>query len=293
MIRLVVPNGQDSKNLLGCITDMLPGIRLGEAKKSLQSGNIKRNGVRTKQNEAVHAGDILEIYLPQTAKPYPEPDIVWQDGNILVVNKNPGISVVGDREDGKPSLELLLAYAFEEDGTRPMACHRLDHNTGGLVLFAKNEQFFEFISKAIAERKISKFYRTIVVGVPARPEAELTGYLQKDADAAHVRITNHPSKDSLTIKTRYAMIRTNGKVSLLEVELLTGRTHQIRAHLASVGLPVLGDDKYGDRTANKQYGARYQALWATRLVFHTDGPLAYLDGKVIETDNVKFPDVGL
>lgn len=293
MISLIVPPGQNANKLLGCMTDMLPGIRLGEAKKILQNGDVKRNGVRIRQDETVRAGDVLEIYLPKNSNPFPVPEIVFQDQNIVVVNKNPGVSVVGDREDGKPTLEQLLAFLFEKEEIRPLACHRLDHNTGGLVLFAKSEGYFELLSKAIAERKISKFYRTIVVGVPRKPEEELTGYLKKDADTAHVRITNQPSKGALTIKTRYSMIKTNGRLSLLEVELLTGRTHQIRAHLASIGLPVLGDDKYGDRTANKQFGARYQALWAIKLVFHTDGPLAYLDGKTIETDNVRFPDVGL
>lgn len=293
MVRLAVPRGQEGKNLLDCIADMLPGLRPGEAKKLLQNGDMKRNGARIRQNESVHTGDILEVYLPKDAQPYPVPDIVWQDENILVVNKNPGVSVVDDREDGKPSLEQLLAFLFAKEGITPLACHRLDHKTGGLVLFAKNERFYELVSEAIAQRKISKYYRTIVVGVPAKPEDELTGYLKKDANAARVRIVNQPSKGALTVKTRYTTLKTNGQLSLLEVELLTGRTHQIRAHLASVGLPVLGDDKYGDRAANKQFGARYQALWATRLVFHTGGPLAYLDGKTVETDAVRFPDVGL
>jgi RluA family pseudouridine synthase len=294
VIRLVVPNGQDTRNLLACMADMLPGIRTGEAKKILQNGDVKRNGVRTRKDETIYAGDVLEVYLPKNAQPYPIPELVYRDENIIVVNKNPGVSVVEDREDGKPTLQQLLAFAVEEKGIKPIACHRLDHNTGGLVLFATNEKVNESVCEAIAQRKISKYYRTIVVGVPSKTEAELTGYLKKDASAAYVRIENKPTKGALTVKTRYTMIRTNSILSLLEVELITGRTHQIRAHLASVGLPVLGDDKYGDRAANKKYGAKYQALWATKLVFYTnEGPLGYLDGKVIETDRVCFPDVDL
>ncbi len=294
MVRLIVPRGQDARKLLDCVADMLPGVRQGDAKKTLRNGDIKRNGIRIKQNETVRVGDVLEVYLPRDARPYPVPDIVWQDENMAVVNKNPGISVVDDREDGKPCLQKLLAFFYADEGILPLACHRLDHNTGGLVLFAKNERMYDLLSKAIAERRISKYYRVIVAGIPPKPEDELTGYLKKDAGAAQVRILNQPSTGALTVKTRYTMLETNGKLALLEVELLTGRTHQIRAHLASVGLPVLGDDKYGDRAANKQYGAKYQALWATRIVFHiSEGPLGYLNGKTVETNVIRFPEVGL
>ncbi|MEI6100605.1 MAG: RluA family pseudouridine synthase, partial [Eubacteriales bacterium] len=294
MIRLIVPVGQENKSLLACVTQMLPGIRPGEARKILEKGDIKRNGSRTRQDETLHAGDVLEVYVPKALQPYPRPEIVYQDDHLIVVNKNPGISVVDDREDGKPTVQQLISFALADEGIDPIACHRLDHNTGGLVLFAKNEQYFELFSEAIAKRQICKYYKVIVAGVPSKSADELTGYLKKDADNALVQIAKLPFKGALSVKTRYSLTKTNGSLSLLEVELITGRTHQIRAHLASIGLPVLGDDKYGNRDINKKYGARYQALWATKLVFRTgEGLLGYLDGKVIEADKINFPDVDL
>jgi len=300
MIKLEIPDGQDGKSLLACVTQMLPGIKPGDAKKILKKGDIKVNGARTKKDAAVSRGDIVEVYLPRQAEPYPELDIVYEDPNLLIVNKQPGISVVDDKNDGKPTLlSLVLKYMiennlyFEETGDVPFACHRLDHNTGGLTMFAKNAEFFDLITQALAQRRIAKFYRTIVVGKPPQDDAELHGYLDKDAGAARVRITGRKTRSALPVVTRYKLIKTNGELSLLEVELVTGRTHQIRAHLASIGTPVLGDDKYGNRRTNKRFGARYQALWATRLKFFT-GPnnlLSYLDGMVIETDKISFPYV--
>lgn len=290
MVSLTVPAGLNGKSILFCLGSMLPGIRASEAKRMLLSGSIKRNGVRIRQEQALFAGDVLDIYLPKGAKPYPLPEIAYADENLLVVNKHPGISVVRDREDGKPSLEQLLALNL---GVELTACHRLDHNTGGLVIFAKNRQAFDSVSNAIAQKEITKLYQVIVVGRPPAEEGELTGYLCKDEQSARVRIANCPSKDARTIVTRYRLVRTNGSLSFLVVQLVTGRTHQIRAHLAFIGVPVLGDDKYGDRAANKRYGVKYQALWATEIVFHTKGMLAYLDGKTIRAERVCFPDVGL
>jgi RluA family pseudouridine synthase len=302
MVRLEIPAGQDGKSLLSCVTQMLPGLKTGDVKKILKKGDVKVNGVRTKIDAAVSQGDVVEVYLPLKIAPYPKLDIVYEDPNLLVVNKQPGMSVVEDRDDGKPTLfSLVLKYMiennlyFKETGDVPFACHRLDHNTGGLTMFAKNAAYFDLITQALSQRRIAKFYRTIVVGRPQKDEDELHGYLEKDSGAARVRVISRHTKSALPIVTRYKVIKSSGDLSLLEVELVTGRTHQIRAHLASIGTPVLGDDKYGDRRANKRSGARYQALWATRLQFFT-GPnnlLSYLDGMVIETDKINFPYVNL
>ncbi len=300
MVRLDIPAGQDGKSLLTCIPQMLPGIKPGDLKKILRKGDVKVNGARVKKDAEVSEGDVVEVYLPQNVAPYPQLDIVYEDANLLVVNKQPGISVVEDREDGKPTLlSLAVKYMmesnlyFKETGDVPFACHRLDHNTGGLTMFSKNAEYFDLITQALSQRRIAKFYRTIVVGRPPKDADELHGYLEKDSGAARVRVINRKTRSALPIVTRYKVLKSNGDLSVLEVELVTGRTHQIRAHMASIGTPVLGDDKYGDRRVNKRYGVKYQALWATRLQFYT-GPnnlLSYMDGKVIETDQINFPFV--
>jgi RluA family pseudouridine synthase len=302
MIKLEIHSGQDGKNLLSCVTELMPGIRPGDAKKILKRGDIKINGVRTKKDEPVHAGDILEAYIPDSMAPYPKLDIAYEDENLIIVNKEPGISVVEDRDDGKPTLlSLVVKYMMDkniyikEAGNVPFACHRLDHFTGGLTIFTKNGEYLDYITQAFAQRRISKFYRAIVVGAPPKPSDELNHFLEKDAGAARVRITSKPSRTALPVVTRYTTLKTNGELSLLEIELVTGRTHQIRAHLASIGIPVLGDDKYGNRKANKKYGVRYQALWSTKLKFNTgrNNPLSYVDGLVVETDKIGFPYVEL
>ena len=298
MIKLNVPQGQNGEKLSKCVGDMLPNLQQSDLKKMFKKGDIKVNGKRFKKDAAICEGDMLEVYLPPEAHPYPTLEIAFEDNNIIIVNKKPGISVVNDKNDGKPTLEDLLKTYMEEKGEyapecgcMPHACHRLDHNTGGLTIFAKNNEIYDPLIEAIRQRRIVKFYKTIAVGEMPKEKDELRGFLYKDPRASKVKIVNGNVRGSLPIVTRYSVEKTNGKLSWLNVELVTGRTHQIRAHLASIGNPILGDDKYGSRSANKKYGVRYQALWATKIVFYTgaNNVLAYLDKKEVETNNIEFP----
>ncbi|MEL7610463.1 MAG: pseudouridine synthase [Bacillota bacterium] len=205
-----------------------------------------------------------------------EPRTVYQDENILVVNKPRGMTTAA-ADGGEKTLEDALCGQYGE--IYPV--HRLDANTGGLVLFARNPAAREALDAAIEAHAVKKTYRCIVRGTPASPEATLTAYQKKDAENARVAVFPSPAPGAKTIVTRYRVLKSDGRLSLLEVEPVTGRTHQIRAHLAFAGYPLLGDERYGDWALNKAYSITQQALWAVRLElsFPGDSALRYLDGK--------------
>jgi len=303
MIRLVVPEGQNDGLLKNCIRDMLPQMREGDIQKLLRKGDVRVNGVRVKKDMAVHAGDVVELYVAGEYVSFlPKPEVVYEDENLIVFNKQPGISCISDKLDGKPTLYLLAGEYMKQTGeyseeglTVPYLCHRLDHYTGGLVIVAKSQQMFEYVFEAFKQRRVRKFYKALVCGRPAQPQGELHDFIIKDAASSKVKVVRAPARNALPAVTRYSLEKTGREISLLDVELVTGRTHQARAHLASAGLPILGDDKYGNRKLNKKYAVRYQALWAYKLLFETgvNNPLEYLNGKVIETGHILLPYVGL
>lgn len=301
MIRLEVPAGQDGQALSACLRDMLPQLRPSEAARLLKKGDVKINGKRTKKDVELAVGDVLEVYAELPYDGFlPEADIAYEDQNLMIINKQPGISCVDDREDGKPTLYDVAEAHMKKRGefdvsamNVPYICHRLDHNTGGLVIVAKTQTVYDFMVKAFRERRVRKFYRAIVCGRPERSRGELLGYIIKDSAGARVRVLQRPHRSALPAVTRYETVKTDGTLSLLDLELVTGRTHQARAHLASVGLPILGDDKYGNRRMNKKYGVRYQALWAYKIRFETGRNhfMEYLNGREVVTDHIEFPYV--
>ena len=152
-----------------------------------------------------------------------------------------------------------------------------------LLLLTKDDAAYEAAREAFEQRTMEKFYTCRTKGCPAKQEAVIHAYLRKDAQLSRVAVTDYPARGALEIITGYPVLEP-GEYARLEVELMTGRTHQIRAHLAHIGHPILGDDKYGDRALNRRLGLRRQQLWATRLVFHAGGALAYLDGKAFSVD---------
>ena len=207
-------------------------------------------------------------------------DIAYIDHNIIAAIKPQGLqTAAADGEGDSLEARLLAAYGAA------YPAHRLDVNTEGLVLFARSEEALAALTEAIGRRMIKKLYRCTVKGCPEKKEATLTAYCLKDPDGSYVRVYDSPVPGSKDMITKYRVISRKGDKSVLEVELITGRTHQIRAHLAHIGCPILGDDKYGDRQFNKANKKYAQALRAVRLELHfPEGSLlSPLEGKVIES----------
>lgn len=279
-----------------------PELSYSALQKALRKKDIRANGTRVDKEYVVKAGDMLEIYIAdELLKGRPDSgdkkggkafSIVYEDDNILIVNKKQGIPVHPDREQPQNTLiDLVREYLREKNDIRsdsahfqPSLCHRLDRNTGGLVIIAKNQASLDAMLEKIEGREVKKYYQCLVKGKMERSSAQLKAYLWKDAGKSRVFVIGSKKPGSLEITTGYKMIEylPAKDISLLEVELVTGRTHQIRAHMAYIGHPVIGDGKYGINAVNRSFGIKQQALWAYKLKFDFKkeaSMLDYLNGK--------------
>ncbi|MGN0641637.1 MAG: RluA family pseudouridine synthase [Huintestinicola sp.] len=282
--------------------------------KGIRTKNIKLNRKRCEISTRLSEGDVLELYLndeffgeasggePEFMKAPPNISVVYEDENILLMDKKNGLVV---HEDNDGSFDTLVNrmqhYLYDkgeydpekENSFTPSLCNRLDRNTGGIVIAAKNAEALRILNSKIKDRELEKKYLCICVGVPPKKHDVLTHYLFKDSKTNTVTVSDRKTPQNKTIITEYTLLKTDGKLSLLEVELKTGRTHQIRAHLAYIGCPLLGDGKYGINRINHMYGIKTQALYSYKLkfVFTTDGGiLSYLNGREFEAENVWFAD---
>lgn len=241
--------------------------------KIIKSKSVKINGIRVGADMNVKPDDVVYVYLADREKDSVE--VVYRDDNILVVNKASGIEV-----QGEGSLTERINNILTDAVAVPV--HRLDRNTMGLVVFALNKNAENELLESFKVREIDKTYNCIVIGKPAKPAAKLNAYLFKDAKKSLVYVSDTPKQGYQPIETHYKLLKPLGELSLLEVKLVTGRTHQIRAHLAHVNLPVLGDGKYGINKINRKYRVKTQLLCCTKITFHFgQGSLKYLDGKSV------------
>ena len=275
--------------------------------KFIRTKKIKVNRARTEQSYMLVEGDEVQLFIKDEFFDSPEGDttalgsikpkidVVYEDENIILCNKRPGVLVHEDKEGGENTLIMhIQAYLCQkgeyspedEQSFAPALCNRIDRNTGGIVLAAKNAVALRVMNEKIRNNELSKFYLCAVHGVPKKKSDTLHGYLRKDTKNNTVEVTDKPLHGSKEIITKYKVLSERDGNALLEVELVTGRTHQIRAHLSHIGHPLLGDGKYGVNRDDKKLGYKYQALYAYRLRFDFDkesvSELDYLRGKEVK-----------
>lgn len=280
----VVPADASGKRAIDLVRETLPELPESVLRRLFDARDVKLDNVRVSRSTPVRPGQALKVYVPDGMMSAPaQPagfSVVYEDSDVLLVNKRAGISVESDAHGSRTLTDLCAAYVHEKDPDAfpPAACHRLDNQTCGLCLFAKTPEALEILQDVFRARTLEKYYECLVRGRPKPPSAVCSAYLIKDARRAVVRVTDRPEEGARPIKTGYITLES-GPVSRLRVHLITGRTHQIRAHLAALGHPILGDDLYGDRDLNRREKARTLKLCAVSLTLDTQGRLPRLDGR--------------
>lgn len=276
---VISPNAEKTR-LMTLAKRMLPEVPEYALREAFQKRDVKVNGQRVGLDALALPGAEVKIYTKDPAPRQPLVSVLYEDENVLVVFKPAGISCEPDAKGGK-ALPQLLYEQKTELPCEPLLCHRLDNPTEGLIVLAKTADVQEHLHNAFRNHQVHKEYTCVVLGTPLPEHAVLEHYLIKDARHAKVRVTPHESRDAKRIVTEYTVVQ-KGENARLSIRLHTGRTHQIRAHMAFIGHPLLGDDHYGDREANRHYKARRLMLCSTRLSFELEGKLAYLNHRCFE-----------
>lgn len=289
MKTLIVDYKDDGKKLSTYLTSVFPNLNVNNVYKALRKKDIRINGRRISENEIIHFDDEIVVYITDDILNGTKNNIdiptVYEDDNIVIFNKPVNLEVVGIN-----SLTSIMKnkYSYLEP------CHRIDRNTIGLVLFAKNKEAQEILLDKFKNFEIDKHYIACCYGI-AKPSADLNAYLFKDSKKSLVYISDEPKKGYTKISTSYKLIDVNKdkKLSLLDVTLHTGKTHQIRAHLAHSSLPIVGDGKYGSYEINKRFKVQTQLLCSYSITFDfksDSGILNYLNGTTVKLKKIPFTD---
>lgn len=311
MKELTVGTNDAGQRLDRFLAKAVPLLPASLAQKYIRLKRIKLNGARAQRDTRLAAGDVLQLYINDEFFDKPRQDnafltvaspkltIVYEDDNLILVDKRPGLAVHphDGAEYGRTLIDHIQAYLYQkrewnprgENSFAPALCNRIDRNTGGIVIAAKNAEALRIMNDKIKDREIDKRYLAIVEGCPKPRDGSLKGYLFKDAVKNRVFVTDEPQTGAKSCQTDYRTLACRNGLSLVQCKLITGRTHQIRAQFAHAGHPLLGDGKYGK--LDKRFDRTYQALYSYRLTFDfpTDaGILEYMRGKTFQVENVDF-----
>lgn len=311
MKEFVIGSNDAGQRLDRFLAKAVPLLPASLAQKYIRIKRIKLGGARAERDTRLKEGDVLQLYIndeffekPREDNAYltvatPKINIVYEDDNILLADKRPGMAVHphDGAEYGRTLIDHIQAYLYQkrqwsprgENAFAPALCNRIDRNTGGIVIAAKNAETLRILNQKIKDREMDKRYLAIVEGIPKPQKGSLKGYLFKDEKKNRVFVTDSPKPGAKTCQTNYVTLQSKNGLSLVECELITGRTHQIRAQFAHAGHPLLGDGKYGKLPKNAD--RNYQALYSYKLTFKftTDaGILEYLNGKSFQVENVDF-----
>ena len=303
--------GQRLDRFLSKAMPLLPPALL---QKYIRIKRVKCNGQRCQRDQRLAAGDVLQLYIndeffdrPQENNLFltlfqPRLSIVYEDENLLLVDKRPGLPVHADETEKVNTLiNHIQSYLYQkrewsprqENAFAPALCNRIDRNTGGIVIAAKNAEALRILTAKIRDREITKKYICIALGRFTPPDGRLECFLLKNEGKKEVSVHRYPVPGGKSAVTLYRTLKIREGLSLMEAELLTGRTHQIRASFAAAGHPLLGDGKYGCGEVNRRYGETRQALYSyfIRFDFPTDaGCLTYLRGREFQVERVSFAE---
>ncbi len=301
--------GQRLDRFVSKAVPLLPPALL---QKYIRIKRIKCNGARCQRDQRLAEGDVLQLYINDEFFDQPREDnlfltlfqpklgILYEDQNIILLDKRPGLVVHADETEKVNTLiNHVQAYLYQkrewsprwENAFTPALCNRIDRNTGGIVIAAKNAETLRIINDKIRDREITKKYLCITLGQVKPPAGKLECFLLKDEGKKEVKVYHRPVPGGKSAVTLYRTLQSRGELSLVEAELLTGRTHQIRASFADTGHPLLGDGKYGRGDVNRRYGETRQALYSYYISFDftTDaGILSYLKGKSFQVESIPF-----
>ena len=312
MRELTIGKNDAGQRLDRFVAKSLPLLPSALLQKYIRLKRIKCNGARAQRDQRLRDGDVLQLYINDEFFDKPREDnmfltlfkpsltIVYEDENLMLLDKRPGLVVHADETEKVNTLiNHIQAYLYQkrewnpkwENAFTPALCNRIDRNTGGIVIAAKNAETLRIINEKIRGREMDKRYLCITVGAPQPPRGRVEVFLVKDEKKKEVSVRAKPVPGGKTAITTYETLERRGELALVEVGLETGRTHQIRATFAHMGCPLLGDGKYGRGDVNRRYGETRQALYSYKLTFDfpTDaGILNYLRGRSFQVESVPF-----